>query len=413
MKSKAFITVISVIVAVVLLAGACSAGFVAGRVFTPSQQMVSLLPGLGETPVPENQAGTPSDLSQLFVPFWQTWTLVHDQYVDQPVDNELLMRGAIKGMLEALGDPHTSYLDPEQYYRLNSALQGDYEGIGAYVDTTANYLTIISPIPGSPAEKADLRTGDKIIAVDGKDMTGIDSELVRQRVIGPAGSQVTLTILRSGQDPFDVNITRASITIPSVDYRMLDNNIAYVQVLIFADNTKEQLRAALEDVLAKKPTGLVLDLRNNGGGYLQSGIDVASEFIDSGVIVYEEYGDGHLNTYEAKRGGLATDIPMVVLINQGTASASEIVAGAIQDTGRGKLIGVTSFGKGSVQLPTILKNQEGAVRITVAHWLTPNKRTINGVGLKPDVEIPITEQDLSVKRDPQLQRAVDILVKGE
>lgn len=413
MKSKAFITVISVILAVVMLTGACSAGFIAGRVFNPPQQMVALLPGLVGTPATENQAGTPNDLSQLFVPFWQTWTLVHDEYVDQPVNNEVLMRGAIRGMLEALGDPHTSYLDPTQYQQLNAALQGNasYEGIGAWVDTTADYLTIIGPIPGSPAEKADLRTGDKIIAVDGKDMTGIDSELVRQRVIGPAGSHVTLTILRSGQDPFDVSITRASITIPSVDYRMLDNNIAYVRVLIFADNTKDQLKAALEDVLAKKPTGLVLDLRNNGGGYLKSAIDVASEFIDSGVIVYEEYGDGRRNTYEALRGGLATDIPMVVLVNQGTASASEIVAGAIQDTGRGQLVGVTSYGKGSVQLSNVLKNQEGAVNITVAHWLTPKKRAINGIGLKPDVEVPITDQDLSAKRDPQLQKAVELLSK--
>jgi len=413
MKSKAFITVISVILAVVMLTGACSAGFIAGRVFNPPQQMVALLPGLVGTPATENQAGTPNDLSQLFVPFWQTWTLVHDEYVDQPVNNEVLMRGAIRGMLEALGDPHTSYLDPTQYQQLNAALQGNasYEGIGAWVDTTADYLTIIGPIPGSPAEKADLRTGDKIIAVDGKDMTGIDSELVRQRVIGPAGSHVTLTILRSGQDPFDVSITRASITIPSVDYRMLDNNIAYVRVLIFADNTKDQLKAALEDVLAKKPTGLVLDLRNNGGGYLKSAIDVASEFIDSGVIVYEEYGDGRRNTYEALRGGLATDIPMVVLVNQGTASASEIVAGAIQDTGRGQLVGVTTYGKGSVQLSNVLKNQEGAVNITVAHWLTPKKRAINGIGLKPDVEVPITDQDLSAKRDPQLQKAVELLSK--
>jgi carboxyl-terminal processing protease len=409
MKSKILMTVISIIVVTVLLSGACSAGFIAGRVFNPPQQVLTLLPGLAGTPAPDSQADTPADLTELFVPFWQTWALVHDQYVDQPVDNELLMRGAIKGMLEALGDPHTSYLNPDENKQLTAALQGNgsYEGIGAWVDTTADYLTVISPIPGAPAEKADLRTGDKIIAVDGIDMTGVAGELVRQKVIGPAGSQVILTILRSGQEPFDVSITRASITIPSVDHRMLDNNIGYVRILIFADNTKEQLRAALEDLIANKPTGLILDLRNNGGGYLESAVDVASEFIDSGIIVYEEYGDGHRNTFQARRGGLATDIPMVVLINKGTASASEIVAGAIQDTGRGKLVGVTSYGKGSVQLPTILKNQEGAVHITVARWLTPNERTIQGIGLTPDEEVPITDQDLSEKRDPQLEKAVD------
>lgn len=414
MRSRALLTFISVIVAVTLLAGACSAGFVAGQVFNPPEQVLALLPGKAiSTPVAQGETGTPQELEELFVPFWQAWDLVHEQYVDQPVDDEALMRGAIKGMLDSLGDPHTSYLQPEQYQTLNAQLQGDesYEGIGAWVDTTSDYLTIISPIPGSPAENAGLRTGDKIIAIDGEDMTGIDGELVRQRVIGTAGSTVTLTILRAGRDPFDVQITRAEITIPSVDYRMLDNDIAYVRVLIFADNTKDQLRLALKDLMSQQPHSMILDLRGNGGGFLESAIDVASEFISEGVIVYEEYGDGTRDTYNARRGGLATDIPMVVLINEGSASASEIVAGAIQDLGRGQLIGMTSFGKGSVQIPTALRNEQGAVRITVARWLTPKERTIHGKGLTPDVEVPVTEEDFANNRDPQMEKAVDILSK--
>lgn len=414
MKSKALVTFISVIIAGILLTGACSAGFVAGRVFNPPEQILALLPGQEiSPPVAQEESGTPQELEQLFVPFWQAWDLVHDQYVEQPVDDEVLMRGAIEGMLDSLGDPHTSYLNPEQYQSLNAQLQGDesYEGIGAWVDTTSDFLTIISPIPGSPAEKAGLRTGDKVIAVDGEDMTGIDGELVRQRVIGPAGSTVNLTILRTGQDPFDVQITRAEITIPSVDYRMLEDDIAYVRVLIFADNTKDQLQDALKDLMSQNPQGMILDLRGNGGGYLDSAIDVASEFISEGVIAYEEYGDGTRDTYDARRGGLATDIPMVVLINEGSASASEIVAGAIQDLGRGQLIGMTSFGKGSVQIPTALRNQQGAVRITVARWLTPKERTIHGKGLTPDVEVPVTEEDFANNRDPQLEKAVEIISK--
>jgi carboxyl-terminal processing protease len=242
-------------------------------------------------------------------------------------------------------------------------------------------------------------------------MTGIDGELVRQRVLGPAGSTLTLTILRAAQEPFDVQITRAKITVPSVDYRMEDNQIAYVRILIFADNTKDQLQTALKDLMAQNPRGLILDLRGNGGGYLESAIDIASEFIDKGVIVSEEYGDGTRRSFEARRGGLATDIPMVVLINEGSASASEIVAGAIQDTGRGQLIGMKSFGKGSVQIPTPLKNNQGAVRITVARWLTPNGRTIHGTGLTPNVEVPITEEDFANNRDPQLEKAVDLISK--
>lgn len=414
MRSRGAITFISVVVALVLLAGACSAGFVAGRMFQPPEQVLALLPGEQTgTPAPAGQASTPKKLQDLFVPFWQTWDLIHQEYVDQPVDDELLMRGAIRGMLEALGDPHTSYLDPEEYQSLSTQLQGEesYEGIGAWVDPSQDYLTIISAMPGSPAEKVGLRTGDKIIAIDGEDMTGIDGELVRKRVLGPAGSTVTLTILRTGKDPFDVEITRAEITVPSVDSHMLDSDIAYVRVIIFADNTKDELEKALKVLMEQNPRGLILDLRGNGGGYLESAIDVASEFISKGVIVTEEYGDGTRRSFDARRGGLATDIPMVVLINEGSASASEIVAGAIQDLGRGQLVGVKSFGKGSVQIPTPLKNNEGAVRITVARWLTPNGRTIHGTGLTPNVEVTISEEDFANNRDPQLDKAVDILNK--
>jgi carboxyl-terminal processing protease len=414
MRSRVFITITGVLIAAVLLSGACSAGFLAGRFYQPPEQIAALLPG-GETNLPESSAdsSTTADLQELFSPFWQTWDLIHDEFVDQPVDDVALMRGAIQGMLDSLGDPHTSYMDPEQFKELTTSLEGDasYEGIGAWVDTTAEYLTIISPIPGSPAEAAELRTGDQIIGVDGESMAGVDGELVRQKVLGPAGSTVTLTILRSTQEPFDIDIIRASITIPSVDYRMLDNDIAYVRVLIFADNTEQQLEEALKDVMSQNPRGLILDLRNNGGGRLISSIEVASQFISEGVIVTEEYGNGESKDYEARRGGLATDIPMVVLINEGSASASEIVAGAIQDQGRGKLVGMTSFGKGSVQLPTPLKDDQGAVRITIARWLTPNGRTIHGTGLTPDIEIPITEEDFTQNRDPQLDKAVELLTQ--
>lgn len=393
--------IITVILAVVLLAGAFSGGFISGRLFT-SREAITADAGRGSTP---------TDLQTLFKPFWQAWDLVHKQYVDQPVNDDELMRGAIRGMLNSLGDPHTGYLDPKEYQSLSASLQGEekYEGIGAWVDTTTEYLTIIAPIPGSPAEKAGLRNGDKIIAVDGVDMTGVDGEVVRQKVLGPAGTTVRLTILRSGQDPFDVEIVRASITVPSVEGRMLEGNIAYVRLYIFSDNIGEELKKELETLLAQKPKGLILDLRDNGGGYLDSAVEVASEFIGEGVVVYEQYGDGTRRALNAKPGGLATDIPMVVLVNHGSASASEIVAGAIQDTKRGPLVGEQTFGKGSVQMPTTLVNGEGAVRITIARWLTPNGRTIHGVGLIPDYEVKLTSADTQANKDPQLDKAVEIL----
>jgi len=314
-------------------------------------------------------------------------------------------------MLESLGDQHTSYLDPAQFETSNAHLQGEeYEGIGAWVDISGDYLTIISPMPGSPAEEAGLKPNDQVIAIDGEDMTGIDGELVRQKVIGPRGSTVTLTISRSGKEPFDVNVKRASITVPTLESKILDQNIAYVQLFTFGDTTSTDLRNALKDLMAQKPDGLILDLRNNGGGYLDTAIDVVSQFIGDGVVMYEQYGDGSRVTFSARKGGLATDIPMVVLINGGSASASEIVAGAIQDRGRGLLVGVTSYGKGSVQEYTPLLNDEGAIRVTIARWLTPNERQIHEIGLDPDVKVEIPE-DNSSGTDIQLEKAIELLTQ--
>jgi carboxyl-terminal processing protease len=303
-------------------------------------------------------------------------------------------------------------MDPQTYQDANAGLAGQYEGIGAWVDTTADYLTIISPIPGSPAEKVGLQPGDKIVAIDGEDMTGVDAELARQKVLGPAGSTVKLTVARVGlSDTLDFTITREKIVVKSASGKMLDNGVGYVQITTFGDKTTPELRATLKELMAQNPKGLVIDLRNNGGGYLQTAVEVASEFINNGVILYEQYGDGKRTTYEALKGGQATGVPLVVLVNEGTASASEIVAGAIQDHGRGKLVGVTSYGKGSVQNWVPLSNDQGAVRVTIAKWLTPDERTINHKGLAPDVVVEMTDEDYKAGRDPQLDKAVEVLLQ--
>lgn len=418
MSSKSWVAIIGVLGALVLLTVACTSGFVVGRfLFPASVAMDSETPLLDlPTAVANNteileQGNTPADLDELFQPFWQTWDLVHENYVDQPVDDEVLMRGAISGMLEALGDQHTSYLDPEQFQESNAQLQGqEYEGIGAWVDISGDYLTIISPMPGSPAEKAGLRPDDKVVGVDGEDVTGLDGESVRQRVIGPRGSTVTLTIQREGQENFDVVVERASILVPTVDSEMLEEQVAYIRLYTFGDDTARDLRQAINDLMDQNPKGMILDLRNNGGGYLETAIDVASEFIPDGVIMYEEYGDGSREIYEARRGGKATDIPLVVLINEGSASASEIVAGAIQDRDRGLLVGATSYGKGSVQTYNALVNDQGAVRVTIARWLTPNQRQINEIGLEPNVIIEISEENITADVDPQLEEAIKLLL---
>jgi carboxyl-terminal processing protease len=194
---------------------------------------------------------------------------------------------------------------------------------------------------------------------------------------------------------------------------MLEKNIAYVNLITFGDRSTEELRETLRDLLEQEPKGLILDLRNNPGGALTTAIEVASEFVGDGVIMYEEYGDGKRDTYTARRGGLATKIPLVVLINEGSASASEIVAGAIQDHDRGILIGTTSFGKGSVQNWIPLDDNQGAVRVTIARWLTPDGRTIHETGLEPDVVVELTQEDVEADRDPQMEKAVDLLTKNQ
>lgn len=405
-----------VVLAILLLTGAFSGGFIAGH-FTKMTTLDNFpffgVPFLSPLTTPEGAtAATPANLSTLFAPFWETWDLVHKQYVDQPVDDIKLMRGAISGMLAALGDQHTSYMDPTQYQQANSSLSGEYEGIGAYVDTTGEYLKVISPISQSPAEKAGIRAGDVFIAIDGVSMKGINPELARQKVLGPAGSTVILSVVREGlEQPFDVKIVRDKITIASVESKMLDNNLAYIKLNTFGETTTDELISQLKALLAKKPKGLILDLRNNGGGYLQTAVEVSSQFIKDGVIVSEKYGDGRsMDKSDAIPGGLATDIPMVLLVNEGSASASEIVAGAIQDYARGKLVGVTTYGKGSVQIWTPLSNNEGAVRITIAKWLTPMGRTIHQLGLTPEVVVEMTKEDYSSGRDPQLDAAVKTLL---
>jgi carboxyl-terminal processing protease len=414
MKSRTLLIIGVLIVVLILLVGSFSIGMFVGGVFAQENTPIhENLPEIIAQLTPEDSvenSTSPVDQETLFQPFWQAWEIVHDQYVDQPVDDLLLMRGAIQGMLESLGDQHTSFMDPEQYRQANIPLKGEYEGIGAWVDVTTEYLTVISPMPDSPAETAGLKAGDQVIAIDGEDMTGIDANLALRRVLGPAGTPVTLTILRESEtEPFDVTITRANITVPSVSSEMLDGDIGYIQLFTFGDSTTEDLRRALEELRAQKPKGLILDLRNNGGGGLQTSIEVASEFVGDGVIMYEEYGDGTRDTYNAIKGGLATEIPLIVLINEGSASASEIVAGAIQDTGRGQLVGVTSFGKGSVQNWIPLKDDQGAVRVTIARWLTPNGRTIHEIGLEPDVVVELTEEDVAAERDPQLDKALELL----
>jgi carboxyl-terminal processing protease len=315
--------------------------------------------------------------------------------------------------MDSLGDPHTAYMDPLELQQATSQLQGEYEGIGAWVDATGAFLTIISDMPGYPAEKAGLQTGDQIIGINGKNMTGVDPNVVLSQVLGPAGSSVTLTIQRKDVAPFDVTLIREKITLKSVEGKMLDNNVAYISLIIFGDTTTQELKDSLTSLLAQNPKGLILDLRNNSGGYLETAIEVVSQFVGDGNALIEESANGVRTDRPVLPGGLALKIPLVVLVNEGTASAAEITAGAIQDHQRGMIIGVLTYKKGSVQSWIDLANNEGAIRVTTEHWLTPNGHEVNAIGITPDIIVEITKEDIAAKKDPQLDRAIQAILSGK
>jgi len=373
-----------------------------------------------ETQKPENEPLeeaeltpiSPSEFSDVFDVLEEAWHLVHELYVNQPVDDEVLLQGALDGMMDALGDKHSSYLDPKEVQQLNMQQDGSYEGIGAWVDTSGDYITIINPMEGSPAENAGVKPGDLIIAIDGLDLSDTDPSAALQMILGPSGTEVILTVEREGEEaPIDITITRSKITVPSVEYEMLDDDIAYIHLFSYGQETTEEFSDAINQLKKENPKGLILDLRGNGGGYLYTAVNVTSEFLESNqVILYEEDGNGDRETWSATPGGSAPDIPLVVLVDHTSASASEITAGAIQDYERGILVGTTTYGKGSVQNIIPLSENQGAVRITIAKWLTPNERLIHEIGLEPDIvvefDVEAYETDGS---DNQLEKAKEVL----
>lgn len=347
-------------------------------------------------------AGTPAEQREAFRPFWEAFSLVNRFYVDQPVETALLVEGALNGMLAALGDPNTVYSTPEQEALARSEAAGEFQGIGAEVTNQEGRIVIVAPIEGSPAERAGLLPGDVLVTADDVSLEGMAVDEAASLVRGPAGSSVRLTIERDGAR-FEVTIVRDVIPLVSVRSELLENNLAYIRISRFGLETSRELTRHLEEMLAHNPQGLILDLRNDPGGDRNTAVEVADQFLPESVVLIQRYGDGSEETFTASDAGLAQDIPMVVLVNEGSASASELVAGALQDYGRATLIGVQTFGKGTVQTWQALSNG-GGVRITMARWLTPQGRWIHGVGLTPDVVVERPEAAPDAP-DPQLEEA--------
>jgi carboxyl-terminal processing protease len=344
--------------------------------------------------------------------FERIWKLVHQEYFEQPLDDEVLIQGAIDGMLEMLGDKHTSYMPPQEFEMLNADFTGSYTGIGALVEAEGDQLLIVSPFDDSPAEAAGLKPGDEIVRVDNTYISEFDDPLTAITIVrGPQGSPVRLLIRRNEQE-FEVTIIRDTIPLVSASGEMLEDGIAYVRVADFSQSTDEELQEALTDIMAHSPAGLILDLRGNPGGSLDTSIRVTSQFIGDGVVMIEEWGDGRKQDYMSRSGGLATDpnLPLIVLIDRGSASASEIVAGAIQDRGRGQLLGEITYGKGTVQNWHDLGVENGGVRITIARWLTPNGSWVHEKGITPNIVVVPTDADYEAGRDIQLESAVKLLL---
>ncbi len=345
-----------------------------------------------------------------FNEFWQVWNHIRTQYVKQPVSEVKLFYGALSGMTAALEDPYSVFFEPVMAKKFNQELSGTFDGIGAEVGIKNERVTIVAPLPESPALRAGLRPGDAVLAIDGVDTTGMTIDAAVGKIRGPKGTKVKLLLGRKAvKQPFEVEIIRAPIIVKSVRTEFKDGNkIVIIKITSFAEDTIKGLDKAIREVLAKEAKGIILDLRGNPGGYLDAGVAVTGEWVKDSVVLIERTADGTEKTYNSNGSARLSDIPTIILINEGSASASEILAGALQDYGKAKLIGKKTFGKGSVQ--DYQQFSDGAsLKLTIAEWLTPKGGSINKTGIDPDIEVELTEDDYNADRDPQMDKALEIL----
>lgn len=352
--------------------------------------------------------GLPEDLNYESVE--EVYDVLRRQF-DGELSEAALIDGMKHGLVDASGDEYTTYFNAEQTETFFSSLNGSFEGIGAELGIENDVLIVVAPLSGFPAEKAGLRAGDIIAKIDGEDSLKISVEEAVTKIRGEKGTDVTLTIIRGGEEQ-DITITRDTIVVPSVEYEVLDSGIGYIFVSRFAEDTSKLILDAADDLKATGVRGIILDLRNNTGGYVDAGVNVASLWLNSGDVVFEQRTGGETRAVERATGtNTLAGIDTIVLINEGSASASEIVAGALKDHGVAQLLGKQSYGKGSVQ--RLEKLTDGStLKVTVARWFTPNGVNIDEEGITPDIEVELTQEDYEADRDPQLDRAVEILTQN-
>lgn len=345
--------------------------------------------------------------------FWDSYNKLHEHFIDpSSITDEKILYGAIAGMTKSLGDPYTSFFDPEQAKMFEQDLSGSFEGIGIEVAIKKDQLTIVAPLKGTPSYNAGLKSGDAIVKIDGKPTFDMSTDQAVKLIRGKKGTTVTLTIFRGGwDDTKDFTITRDTIKIPSIEWELKNGDVAYIHIYQFDQTLSVDFKKVAFEIINSPAKKIVLDLRDNPGGYLEVCQDIAGWFLEQGkMVTIEDFGQGKpTKEYRAEGNARFADYPLVVLINKGSASASEILAGALRDNRSIQLIGEKSFGKGSVQEVVRLKNSEAFLKITIAKWLTPKGASISEVGLAADVKVSMPDDWTSTQNDPQLEKALEII----
>jgi len=409
-----FILVTTVVVSVFAL------GVIIGQSVNPQQ--LNLIPTFNnpkQEAILKNQSSPDANID--FSEFWKVWAMVNQKHIDAPFDQKKMMYGAIKGMISATGDPHTDFFTAEESKDFSDSLNGNFGGIGIEIEEQGDKILILSTLDNTPAKQAGLLPGDALVGIDEKPIGDDNIQQVVQRIRGEIGTKVRITIERNNeQKSFD--ITRATVSVPSVRLEMLENNIAYVRIVKFGDDTSVKFDSIAREALSKQPRGMILDLRSNPGGYLDAGIHIAKTFFSNGLVMREK-DKSETKEFIVEEPGILNDIPLVVLVNSYSASASEIVAGAIKDRGRGKLVGTTTFGKGTVQNLIDLENGT-KIKLSIAKWFPPSDNNVQGKGIQPDVVVEIPTQSAETPTpvsapensvtptDPQLAKAIEVLLQG-
>jgi len=392
----------------VLFAAIYAGGFYAGQAKSKNTLFTQRPLAYSEDAKNANQLENAADKLD-FNLYWEVWDNIKTNFVDKnKIKDQDLLYGSLRGLAAATDDPYTVFMDPKEAKEFADDLAGTFEGIGAEVGMRSDITTIIAPLDGTPAQKAGLRAGDKIYAVDNVSTLGLTVNEVVKKIRGPKDTKVTLTIIRGKDKPRDIIVTRSLIIVKSVKTEMRSDGIFVIRVSNFNDDTSGLFKEAVNTVLVKNPKGIILDLRNNPGGYLETSIEMASEWIEEGPIVAEQLNNNRRNEYPANGRARLKNFPTVVLVNGGSASASEIVAGALRDYKKATIVGETTYGKGSVQ--TIRDLSDGSsLKITIAKWLTPAGDFINDKGIDPNIEVKLTQTDIDKNLDPQFNKALEIL----